>query len=70
MIEVTGLVRKADLGGPGGRTIADGRVRIGGGAPRAPLGGGLSSSPQEGVSLDAVLDVEGWVGLPESCPTR
>jgi hypothetical protein len=72
MIEVTGLVRKADLGGPGGRTVGAGRVRIGGGvAPRAPLGGGsLSSSPQQGVALDAVLDVEGWVGLPESCPAR
>jgi len=72
MVELTGLVRKTDLAGPGGRTVSAGRVRIGGGvAPRAPLGGGsLSNSPQPGVTIDAVLDVEGWVGLPESCPTR
>ena len=34
MIEVTGIVRKNDLAGPGGITLGGGRVRIGGGAPR------------------------------------
>ena len=33
MIEVTGLVRQADLSGPGGVSV--GGVRIGGGPPQA-----------------------------------
>ena len=36
LIEVTGLVRKDALKGPGGIGIAGGRVRIGGGSPVAP----------------------------------
>jgi len=68
MVEVTGLVRKAELGGPGGVTIAGGRIRIGGGSPQDPLlGGGRSPS---GVATDAVLDIEGWTNLLESCPSR
>src|SRR5262245_61457155 len=35
MIEVTGLVRKTALEGPGGIPLAGGRVRIGGGSPQA-----------------------------------
>jgi hypothetical protein len=69
MVEVTGLVRRADLAGPGGITAGGGRVRIGGGAPQATIGGGPARSPVGGVT-DAVLDVEGWIRLPESCPTR
>ena len=38
MIEVTGLVRKAALKGPGGIAIAGGRVRIGAGMPQSPTG--------------------------------
>ena len=38
MIEVTGLVRKAALKGPGGIAIAGGRVRIGAGLPQSPTG--------------------------------
>ena len=37
MVEVTGLVRKAELAGPGGITTGGGRVRIGGGAPQAQV---------------------------------
>jgi hypothetical protein len=69
MVEVTGLVRKAELAGPGGVTTGGGRVRIGGGAPQAQVG-----SPTRtilgGATTDAVLDVEGWSRLPESCPSR
>jgi hypothetical protein len=67
MVEVTGLVRKSELAGPGGITI--GGVRIGGGPPRDPIGGEPTRSPQ-GVMTDAVLDVEGWTALPEPCPER
>jgi hypothetical protein len=69
MVQITGLVRKAELAGPGGVTTGDGRVRIGGGAPQAQVGGGPSRTPT-GVATDAVLDVEGWEGLAESCPSR
>jgi len=69
MVEVTGLVRKAELAGPDGVTTAGGRVRIGAGPPTAPVGGGSPIRPT-GVTTDAVLDVEGWTRLPESCPSR
>jgi hypothetical protein len=69
MVQVTGLVRKAELAGPGGITTGGGRVRIGGGPPQAQVGGGPSNTPT-GVRTDAVLDVEAWDRLPESCPSR
>ena len=69
MVQVTGLVRKADLAGPGGVTTGGGRVRVGGGAPQAQVGVGPSAT-LSGVKTDAVLDVEGWDRLPESCPSR
>ena len=69
MVQVTGLVRKAELAGPGGLTTGGGRVRIGGGPPQAQVGGGPSRTPT-GVTTDAVLDVEAWDRLPVSCPTR
>jgi len=64
MIEVTGLIRKAALAGPGGIAVAGGRVRIGGGAPQASTGDPTRSL--EGYN-QAVLDVEGWRLLPENC---
>jgi hypothetical protein len=69
MVELTGLVRKAELAGPGGVTTGGGRVRIGGGPPQAQVGGGPGHVPT-GVTTDAVLDVEGWNRLPESCPSK
>ena len=69
MVELTGLVRKAELAGPGGVTTGGGRVRIGGGPPQAQVGGGPGHVPT-GATTDAVLDVEGWNRLPESCPSR
>jgi len=62
MIEVTGLVRQADLSGPGG--VAVGGVRIGGGPPQA----GVASARQNSASMDAVIDVESWRSLGEPCP--
>ena len=62
MIEVTGLVRQADLSGPGG--VAVGGVRIGGGPPQA----GVASARQNTASMDAVIDVESWRSLGEPCP--
>jgi hypothetical protein len=68
MVQVTGLVRKADLTGTGGITAAGGRVRIGGGAPQAQVGSGPARTPMG--TTDAVLDVEGWNRLPDPCPSR
>jgi hypothetical protein len=66
MVEVTGLVRQSDLAGPGGITTNGGRVRIGGGPPRQPLG---ASGRDIGYS-EAILDLESWRPLPESCNLR
>ena len=67
MIEVTGLVRKAALKGPGGIPIAGGRVRIGGGLPQSPTGD-VSRAP--GGYGQPVLDVEGWRLLEENCSVK
>lgn len=64
MIEVTGLVRQADLAGPGG--VAIGGVRIGGGPPQA----GVADARRNMGSMDPVIDVESWRPLAEPCPTR
>jgi hypothetical protein len=67
LIEVTGLVRKAALRGPGGIGIAGGRVRIGGGSPVASSGD-PTRTPQ-GYE-QPVLDVEGWRQLGENCSLK
>ena len=64
MIEVTGLVRQADLAGPGGVSV--GGVRIGGGPPQA----GVADPRRNMGSMDPVIDVESWRPLAEPCPTR
>ena len=67
MIEVTGLVRKAALTGPGGIPVAGGRIRIGAGLPQSPTG-----DPAHTLSGydQAVLDVEGWRLLDENCSVK
>jgi hypothetical protein len=67
MVQVTGLVRKADLEGPGGISTGGGRVRIGGGQPVSPTGPARNATV---TTTDPVLDVEGWMQLPEPCPDR
>jgi hypothetical protein len=64
IIEVTGIVKKSDLTESGWR-VGGGRVRIGGGSPQEPISGGPGRAPMSGV---AILDVEGWRPLGESCP--
>ena len=67
MVEVTGLVRTAQLSGPGGIAIAGGRIRIGGGVPQ----GSIYSDPRrDPLYNQVVIDVESWRQLPDSCPTR
>jgi hypothetical protein len=62
MVEITGLVRKSDLAGPGGVTMLGGRVRIGGAMPR--------DAARDPMYNQIVIDVEGFQLLPDSCPTR
>ena len=62
MVEITGLVRKSDVAGPGGVTILGGRVRIGGTMPRGTIRGPMYNQ--------VVIDVEGYQLLPDRCPTR
>jgi len=66
MVEITGLIRKSDLGSGGGITTGGGRVRIGGGPPVAAT----ADPARTPASGNAILDVEGWRPLAESCPTR
>jgi hypothetical protein len=67
MIEVTGLVRKSQVGGPGGVAIAGGRIRIGGGMPRDPSD---SDPRRDPMYNEVVMDVESFRALAEECPSR
>ena len=64
IIEVTGIVKNSDIK-EGGIKLGGGRVRIGGVNPQDPISGGPGHAPVSGV---AILDVEGWRPLGESCP--
>ena len=64
MVEVTGLVRKGQLGGPGGISVAGGRIRIGGALPR-------DNNPARTANYnEVVIDLEGYRMLAEPCPAR
>jgi hypothetical protein len=65
MIEVTGIIRRNDLEGPGGITLGGGRVRIGGSQPVTGSGSVTNRAPE---SMNAILDVEGFRPLGEPCP--
>lgn len=67
MIQITGLVRKGQIAGPGGVSIAGGRVRIGGGAPAAPI---YADPRRDPLYNEMVIDVEAWQPLPDACPSR
>ena len=66
MLEVTGLVRKSQVSGPGGVAIAGGRIRIGGGMPRDPL---YSDPRRDPMYNEVVMDVESFRPLSEECPS-
>lgn len=66
-IELTGLIRRGQPR-PGG--IGVGGVRIGGGPPVAPMGGGSGVSVGVGSAPPALIDVEGYRVIPGDCPTR
>jgi hypothetical protein len=62
MVEITGLVKKADLAGPGGISMLGGRVRIGGASPRDPI--------RDPMFNQVVIDIESFQSLPDACPAR
>jgi hypothetical protein len=66
MVEITGLVRKSDVAGPGGISLGGGRVRIGGGNPQSSVG----APGRDSAYNQAVIDVESWRSLLEPCPSR
>jgi hypothetical protein len=66
VIEVTGLVRKNQVSGPGGISIAGGRIRIGGAVPQSPI----SEAGRDPMFNVVVIDVEAWRLLPGTCPER
>ena len=63
MVEITGLIRKADLNPPQGLSVAGGRVKIGGADPRAGMGPVISTAPVD----QAGFDVESTRPLPDRC---
>jgi hypothetical protein len=65
VIEITGLIRKADVSGPSGISVLGGRVRIGGArTPQDPI-----SDPRRDPAYNQpVLDVEAWRVMPGDCP--
>ena len=66
MVEITGLLKRSDVPQQGVAT-AGGRVRVGGGMPQSPTGGGIKREPSHDPPL---IDVESYRPLPESCPNR
>jgi hypothetical protein len=63
MIEITGLMKKGQVG-PGGISVGRG-VRVTGGS--APTAGSGIPSPGAGQSM---IDVEGWRRIPGQCQLR
>ena len=67
MLEVTGLVRKSQVGGPGGVAIAGGRVRIGGGHAASS---DLRRPRHDPMYNVVVINVESFRPLTDECPSR
>ncbi len=63
VLQVTGLIRKSDVAGPGGIPVAGGRVRIGGAGIADPLG-----DPSRNPAYNQpTLDVRSWMELTGEC---
>jgi hypothetical protein len=67
LIEVTGLVKKADLTGPGGIGLAGGKVRIGGPQPRSAVG---NPAMDASYNNTGTIDVSAWRQLGVGCPSK
>lgn len=65
-IEVTGIMKRGQIGPEGLRVGRGIRVSPGNGGPSAGLGGGMGSP----VANQIVIDLEGWRAIPGDCPQR
>ena len=65
VVEVTGLIRKADVA-PQGISVFGGRVRIGGARPQSPIG----DAARDPAYNQVTIDVRSWRELPGSCPAK
>ncbi len=65
MIEVTGLVRTAQLAGRGGVMV--GGAQISGGPPRAPM---TSNARSDSGYDEVIIDVESWRLMTDACKTN
>jgi hypothetical protein len=65
MIEVTGLVRTAQLAGRGGVMV--GGAQISGGPPRAPM---TSNARTDSGYDEVIIDVESWRLMTDACKTN
>jgi hypothetical protein len=63
MLEVTGLIKKADVNPPQGIPVLGGRVRIGGAVPRD----GISNPARDPAYNQSIIDVESWRVVPGDC---
>ena len=62
-MQVTGVIRKADIAPPQGIGVLGGRVRIGGAAPQASVG-----DPARNPAYNQVtIDVRSWRPIPGDC---
>ena len=63
-LQVTGLIRKIDVNGPQGISVAGGRVRIGGArVPQDPI----ANPARDPAYNRPVLDVRSWKALTGDC---
>ena len=63
VMQVTGLIRKADVQPPQGIGVLGGRVRIGGAMPRDAI----SDPARDPAYNQAVIDVRSWKALTGDC---
>lgn len=66
MIEITGRIRESDLADTRGIPVGGG-VRVGGGPPQAGVGSGPAA--MLGYN-EAIIDVEAFRLIPQTCPRR
>jgi hypothetical protein len=71
MVEITGVIRRADLKPQqGGVALAGGRVRSGRGEPRDPVGGTSVATSTSNSYNQVTIDLESSRALPDRCPAQ
>jgi hypothetical protein len=65
VVEVTGLIKKADVEGPRGVPFFGGRIRIGGARPPQDP---ISDPRRDPAYNQAIIDIRSWRALTGDCP--